>query len=600
MVLKRSRTVPLVPVMDEPVKKKQKVNEDGIIVDGGGDGVDEELLAIQHHLLNQCLCPVSESSLRKPFQGVRLVSDRQEDYHIPTLAEWSRDRILLFVSTLQLLCEVAIKQNGKGSMCTRICEICDALVRNEYGLIEQLIEFSSHADPFICFTSSRALSAFLIVSKSHVNPTWLESLTENALVTTHPQKISFSLEVIKHVVEWKDFDNHPLEDSNEERPPSSCVVVNLSDPESLDTSQVKCLCIKALEAKWPAIVNKFHSMIGTYSSEHESTIVTFLGLWEAIISVKANLSIVDTKPFYAHLDNFVVLLNSAVPPGIWKHLLGLFNEVLCYGSTLALQDILAEEPCTLAHLVVRSVKDWHLLDTLPYRGGSGRFGGGAGDGDRPLLQKMALLVLKSVAVTVKETRCDSSSDSSLGSEADDVDADMAMIERSIREVLRQLDNCVKTLLPFHPETPLAQWVVQVFADQDDALIEGMVCCLDVAVGLFYRNAAQADLRHTLSPATTFVQFLRAVSHNSDVLLDLLVSNETCFLLYLLRLLKFVRRNWEEFVACCGRELDDTMSVLIRLRLAIDRLVSKALFPYNINPVLRLLEKCEQMYEANDN
>lgn len=600
MVLKRHKIVPLVPVMDEPVKKKQKVSEDGVDVDGGGEEVDQELLVIQQHLLNQCLCPVSESTLRKPFQGVRLVSGGQGDYHSPTLAEWSRDRILLFISTLQLLCEVAIKQNAKGLMCTRIVEICDALVRNEYGLIEQLIELSSHSDPFICFTASRALSAFLILSKSHVNPSWLESLTENALVTTHPQKISFSLEVIKHVVEWKDLDTHPLEDSNDDRPPHSCVVVSVSDPESLDTSQVKCLCIKALEGKWPAIVKKFDGMIGTYSNEHESTIVTFLGLWEAIISVKANLSVVDTKPFYAHLDNFVVLLNSSVPPGIWKHLLGLFNEVLCYGSTLALQDVLAEEPCGLAHLVVRSVKDWHLLDTLPYRGGSGRFGGGAGDGDRPLLQKMALLVLKSVAVTVKETRCDSSSDSSLGSEADDVDADMAMIERSIREVLRQLDNCVKTLLPFHPETPLAQWVVQLFADQDDALIEGMVCCLDVAVGLFYRNSAQLDLRHTLSPATTFVQFLRAVSHDPDVLLDLLVSNETCFLLYLLRLLKFVRRNWAEFAACCDRELDDTMSVLIRLRLAIDRLVSKALFPYNINPVLRLLEKCEQMHEVNDN
>ncbi|KAJ4436300.1 hypothetical protein ANN_18931 [Periplaneta americana] len=584
MVLKRSRTVPLVPVMDEPVKKKQKVNEDGIEVDGGGD-VDQELLMIQQHLLNQCLCPVSESSLWKPFQGVRLVSDGQGDYHIPILAEWSRDRILMFVSTLQLLCEVAIKQNAKGLMCTRIGEVCDALVRNDYGLIEQLIEFSSHSDPFICFTASRALSAFLIVSKSHVNPSWLESLTENALVTTHPQKISFSLEVIKHVVEWKELDTHPLEDGGaDEGPPHACAVVSLADPDGLDTSHVKCLCIKALEAKWPALVKKLDGLIGSYSAEHESTIVTFLGLWEAIISVKANLSVVDTKPFYAHLDGFVVLLNSAVPPGIWKHLLGLFNEVLCYGSTLALQDVLAEEPCALAHLVVRSVKDWHLLDTLPYRGGSGRFGGGSGDGDRPLLQKTALLVLKSL----------------LGSEADDADADMAVIERSIREVLRQLDNCVKTLLPFHPETPPAQWVVQLFADQDDALIEGMVCCLDVAVGLFYRSAAvQPDLRHRLSPAATFVEFLRAVSHDPDVLLDLLVSNETCFLLYLLRLLKFVRRNWAEFVACCGRELDGTMSVLIRLRLAIDRLVSKALFPYNINPVLRLLERCEQMYEVND-
>lgn len=87
---------------------------------------------------------------------------------------------------------------------------------------------------------------------------------------------------------------------------------------------------------------------------------------------------------------------------------------------------------------MRSVKDWRLLDLLPFRGGSGRFGGGQGNGDRPLLQKMALLVLKSVAVTVKETRYESSSDSSVGSEADDVDADMAVIERSIREVKLEL------------------------------------------------------------------------------------------------------------------------------------------------------------------
>lgn len=41
-----------------------------------------------------------------------------------------------------------------------------------------------------------------------------------------------------------------------------------------------------------------------------------------------------------------------------------------------------------------------------------------------------------------------------------------------------------------------------------------------------------------------------------------------------------------------------MTVLIRLKLAIDRLVSKNLFPYNINPVLKLLEKCEEMYETH--
>lgn len=88
-----------------------------------------------------------------------------------------------------------------------------------------------------------------------------------------------------------------------------------------------------------------------------------------------------------------------------------------------------------------------------------------------------------------------------------------------------------------------------------------------------------------------------MSHDPDLLLDLLVSNETCFLLYLLRMLKFIRRHWEEFVTEAGRQLEDTMTVLIRLRLAIDRLVQRALFPYNIGPVLRLLEKVEELYEG---
>lgn len=592
MVLRKERSVPVpVPGMDEPVKKKPKLHD---------DISNEDLELLQRNLLSHCLCSMSESCLRKPFQGMKVVTeDDIQGYRRVVVAEWNRDRTLQFVSCIQLLCEVAIKQNARGLLCSRIGDVCDALIRNEHGLVDHLIELSAHPDRFVHFSAGRALSAFFLVSRAHIDPRWLDQLTENALCTAHPQKMAFSLEVIKRVIEWKDCEEHPLEEQNgDNRPPTSCHVLSINDPDSLDSSQVKCLCIKALEAKWPAIVSRFDGLISSFSPRHESTVITFLGLWEAIISVKANLSVVDTKPFYAHLDGFVALLNSGVPPVIWKHLLALFNEVLCYGSTLALQDILAEEPCSLAHLVVRSVKDWRLLDALPYRGGSGRFGGGAGDGDRPLLQKAVLLVLKAVAVTVKETRCDSSSDSSLGSEAEDADADMAVIERSIREVLRQLDLCVKALLPFHPETPLAQWVVQLFADQDDALVESMVCCVDVTVGLCYRDSTLPDLRRSLSPTVTFVQFLRAVSHDPDVLLDLLVSNETCFLLYLLRFLKYVRRNWPEFVAVCARELDDTMSVLIRLRLAIDRLVSKALFPYNINPVLRLLEKCEQMYEGN--
>lgn len=106
---------------------------------------------------------------------------------------------------------------------------------------------------------------------------------------------------------------------------------------------------------------------------------------------------------------------------------------------------------------------------------------------------------------------------------------------------------------------------------------------------------------TLNPVQTWLKFLETVAYDTDVLLDLLVSNETCFLLYLLRLLKFIRRNWEDFLSVLThRQLEDVMTCFIRLRIAIRRLVAKNLFPYNIGPIVKLLEKCEELYEGKEN
>lgn len=224
-------------------------------------------------------------------------------------------------------------------------------------------------------------------------------------------------------------------------------------------------------------------------------------------------------------------------------------------------------------------------------------------GDGPLLQKVVLLILKSVAVTVKETRSDdsdsdnSSSDESGQSASESDISDMIIIERSIREVFRLLDAYVKSLQPYHPETPMAEWIVKLFSDQDDALVEGILCALDTFT-TFKGRIQASDLYSSLNPTVTFNAFVSTVCGDSDVFLDLLMSNETCFLLYLLRFLKYAFKNWNNFVSSCGRDLDRTMGLLIRVRMTVGRLVERSLFPYNINPVLRLLERCEEMYETN--
>merc|ERR1719270_2754186 len=137
-----------------------------------------------------------------------------------------------------------------------------------------------------------------------------------------------------------------------------------------------------------------------------------------------------------------------------------------------------------------------------------------------------------------------------------------------------------------------------FQDQDDVLIEGLLCLLDTHVALYVpgKKEPETALLDT-NPSLGFQQLVTIVSRDSSVLLDFLVSNETCFLLYFLRFLKFVSKNWSGFVESCDSQYEEIVGVLIDLKTSINRLLSKSLFPYNIAPVYRLLEKVENLHSA---
>ncbi|KFB53862.1 hypothetical protein ZHAS_00022303 [Anopheles sinensis] len=463
-----------------------------------------------------------------------------------------------------------------------------------------------------------------------------------------------------------------------------CRYVTLTDSESFDTTRIKFETINILGGKWSALVKHISSLIRAQANSSsaavmvatETCILTFLRLWESIISVKANLSVVETQPFHSQLDNFQLLLLVTKNAVIYRQMLTLFNEALCYGSTLALQDLIPEEVGSLAHNIVRSVKDYRILDKMPKSSYSNHLGflgyqgqvvryedrrlqrvvsdtttppGGAASAetcyDRTMLQKMALLVLKAVAVIVKEIRCDSS-DSSVDSSDFDMQ-EIQMIERSIRDVVKKLETFLKAQLEFHPESHLSKVLIHLFDDQDDYLVEAMVCTLDVTSGISFRNNAFPELIAMLNPVYTFIEFSNLGPNITHLFLDLLISPETCFLLFLLRFLKYIRQNWSMFTQSCYNYyrhnsysnaatllqnrvraaaaaaasttgggalvlpgdgatgaaanviLDSVMTVLISLRMQISRLVADTLFPYNITPILRLIENCESLYEGNE-
>ncbi|XP_037948312.1 protein lines [Teleopsis dalmanni] len=730
--------------------------------------IAQDMREFENSLTKQCLCGVSERTLRKPFQS-HYSTDLNGRKRIANISEWPTNKLLQFLSNLQLLFDIYLKQNSKGFICARIMDVCDALIQNDQNLIDEIIILAGYKNAYVQFLASRVLSSFLIIAKQSLDDNWMKKLVNNLFNFDHldnlaVQKMHFSLEIIKRIVEWKDVDLHPLEDeiaethenasfstTSEPEPINSglethpflhlqpqipsldtnyfavhyranehdttnqnsgeasinqcevtefnnksvisnvhmtdilysstnnqlennvlvnstdldtnnivpstssnsthhedpkfnystpltsrCHIITLTDSESFDTTYLKCITIKILENRWPDLVENLSTIISHHFSieNAENCILNFLQLWENIISVKANLSIEETLPFYAQLDNFIeFLINRDLSCTIYKQMLSLFNEALCYGSTLALQDMLPEKTCKLAHGIMKQTI--RMLESMPrqrsqnsisligfkrkpviYTAGTFQSyedendyeseNSNALEMDKTILQKMVLLVLKSVAVTVKEIRIDSS-DSSIDSTDHDFLQDMVHIERAIREVLQKLETFIKHKLEFHPQDDLCKILVYLFDDQDDYLIEAMVCTLDVTTGISFRNNAFPELVKMLNPICTFLEFLKMISNSHVLLLDLLISNETCFLLYLLRFLKYIRINWSMFLETCqnsvtnsgGNSLDESMSVLIRLRLQISHLVARQLYPYDISPVLRYLEICESLYEPDE-
>ncbi|ESP00587.1 hypothetical protein LOTGIDRAFT_157866 [Lottia gigantea] len=82
------------------------------------------------------------------------------------------------------------------------------------------------------------------------------------------------------------------------------------------------------------------------------------------------------------------------------------------------------------------------------------------------------------------------------------------------------------------------WLYVVFEEQDDAYIECLLCCLDTHI---------SDRDPLFSPYPLFFQFLETFDFDTSIVMDWLVSPETCFLLYISRLLKVILSEWTLFV-----------------------------------------------------
>ena len=103
----------------------------------------------------------------------------------------------------------------------------------------------------------------------------------------------------------------------------------------------------------------------------------------------------------------------------------------------------------------------------------------------------------------------------------------------------------------------------------------------------------------MSPHHLFVELLQKVAFDSSVLLDWLTSNETQFLSYYLKYLKYLANNFSAFVFLCDSifersAVNSVITTLKCLRSSIEKLISKDLFPYSVAPLLKVMSTVESL------
>ena len=204
--------------------------------------------------------------------------------------------------------------------------------------------------------------------------------------------------------------------------------------------------------------------------------------------------------------------------------------------------------------------------------------------------------------------------------------EMRLISGNVLDLLNRLRNWINEKINRHHTSTLIATVAELFNDQDDSLIESLLCLLDIHTTLNTNHSAMKmygiqneaacvadlgspasispvphseDMSHHLDsfhPIDGLDCLIQSVSCDHSVILDFLLSNETCFLLYFLRILKYLNKNlisWR-----LHNSANSVQDVLRKIWSAVKKLTNKSLFPYDISPVLKLLEKLVNGIDTN--
>ncbi|KFZ57503.1 Protein Lines [Antrostomus carolinensis] len=463
-----------------------------------------------------------------------------------------REVMLLQLTLMKMMVVKAESQETEFNTRQKYCEIFGLLLK-EAKIDSKLICLLGGCDQLLSHMASKSLASlvyFQLKEENALNVTWLtfslKTLSGFPVNTQVAECLWTLTTLIKDILKEKVL-------------PKAGILMKLLAP-----------LVAVLEGFYDSILfHHFdsHHYTSPYS-EAANNLISFIDLLEALLASRTEfelplrcqrllflkvsyvLNIIGSSVHYLIKKNFIMLLKKCV---LYKS-----REDAKRGSTFLQNPPLYEDMLALSNTVLQVVNlTW--LSQIPLRGQASWFGGSQaspggdtqGGSDQTVLRALSLILLKALEFKVQNS------------------ATEAEIKEGFQSSMSQLlifwRSHLKSSLQSHPVVHPCEWLSLIFIEQDDDMWEAARALLliylkierlwhDAADNLSQKEEETWNfLTHTngYNPHCVFLFFLEKIAFDSTVLLDFLISSETCFLEYLVRYLKLLRKDWHRFVDICN-------------------------------------------------
>ncbi|XP_069622416.1 protein Lines homolog 1 isoform X1 [Ranitomeya imitator] len=301
-------------------------------------------------------------------------------------------------------------------------------------------------------------------------------------------------------------------------------------------------------------------------AESSSQLSCLLDLLEVLVALRIELKLDVSLCRYVLsviLPQTLDLMSVPVPYFVKKQVILVLKRCLLYKAgedflpsphnICNQQDAASDkELAILATTLLNAVHHGWLLQ-VPSSDRSSSFGG-ANEGsergpDLVFLGAASLSVLKALEIQFHNKN---NSYSSIGQGC----TEFSEIPRCMAHLL----NFLKPHLGWKEPVHLCEWVSLTFIEQDDDMLEVAKNLLQMYLHNPRLHSTTSDLEKDvwklpshqcgINPHCLFLFLLRNVSFDASVLLDFLISSETCFLEYFVRYLKLLKGEWPQFCLTC--------------------------------------------------